>query len=157
MPPVVRIIPRILPLYLKLLGGFSYHAPQRGDRDLRVPQIRDGHAFVERASALFGLGYDHDGLLLNFPADNVATSLRIDSSFLTSFDLLMVTTRPPLDDESQGAKKRILRSHNSLENQVVAVLWTYFDVCSRDHINLSRNLAETLPTEHVNRTHITFR
>jgi hypothetical protein len=81
MPPMLRIIPRILPLYRKLLGRFSYYEPQRSDRDLRVHQIRDGHAFVQRASALFGLGYEYDGLLLNFPADNIATSLHIDSSF----------------------------------------------------------------------------
>jgi hypothetical protein len=85
MPAIVRIVPRILPLYLKHLGGYSYHEPRRGDRDLRVPQIRDGHAFVERASALFGPGYNYEELLLHSPADNIAISLHIDSSLLTSF------------------------------------------------------------------------
>lgn len=94
---------------------------------------------------------------MNYPADDPTASLSIDTSFLTSSDLLVVTTRPPLDDEVGGAKKRVLRSHTSLENQVVATLRAYFEVCSRDNVKLSRNLSEMLSEAFANRAHIIYR
>src|SRR5436305_12890145 len=134
---------------------FSYHAPKEEDRQLRPHQVRDGAAFAELTARLYSNGYDYGGLLLNYPADDLQQTVQIDTSFLRPDDLLVLTTRPPLDDEKHRDHKQLKRSHTSLEEQIFETLRRYFEICARSHIRLSRLVAEQLGN-FANRADIEF-
>jgi hypothetical protein len=143
------------------LGYFT----QVGD-DLPPHYLRDGDAFAEIEALLCtNERHQYGGLLLNYPCasppevtdsepDPVKTS--VDLSFLNSNDLLVMTTRPPLDDD-RGLDKRIVpRSYNSLEKALFPTLRKYFTFCNRRWLKLADHLAMQLSAAHVNRSYIEF-
>lgn len=118
-------------------------------------QLRDADAFVELAAVLQSIGYIYGGLILNTPAP--VSSSHVDTSFLKPCDLLVSTTRPPLDDEVGGDKRTVKRSHTPLEEQVFAAVRGCFEVCTRSHVKLSKFLAFQLGDSVRNKGEIQFR
>lgn len=141
---------------VKRFFRFSYHLSRKEDRPLLLHRLRDGDASMELAAILYSLDYEYGGLVLNFPADAASEPLHVDTSFLTSNDLLVLSTRPPLDDESGGAKKYVTPSHTSLEKKVFKVMRGYLSICTRDHVRLTSFLAGRLPDELANRGDLEF-
>ena len=136
---------------------FSYQAPARA---LRRPQdihlIRDGAAFAELAPVLMSMGYGYGGLLLNYPSSQSLGTLPVDIPALTPADLLVLPTRPPISDEEEEERRKVERSHNSLEERVLSALDPFLEICSRAHVKLSRTLSDKLPKKLANRSNIVF-
>jgi len=104
----------------------------------RIHEIRDGDAFVELSAAL-SEKYEYHGLIMNYPAPDA----EVGKSELTATDLLVLTTRPPLDDDSEVHRKAINRSSTKLESSVLdETLCNYFDCCSRAHVMVNEKFAD---------------
>jgi hypothetical protein len=118
---------------------FAYYStPEKRDRSLLLHQLRDGDAALELSEVLRELGYQYGGLLLNYPGTSTKRR-HVNSDFLTPNDLLVLNTRPPLDDEFD--RRRVCPSYTDLEEKVFAALkQSFFAVCSRSHIRLHSSL-----------------
>lgn len=73
---------------------------------------------------------------------------------LNGGDLVVLTTRPPLDDEKLGENRTISRSYTPLEEYVFDSLRPYFKRCSRSRIELSEELCAKLETGYSDRAKI---
>jgi len=135
---------------------FSYYVPRPKNRPLRPHQLRDGDAFAQLSDVLYSKGYRYGGLLLNYPATDTSKTRKIDTSFFESSDILVLTTRPPLNLEEIDGRSPILRSHTSLEVKIFKVLKRHFKLCLRSWVKLSKSLARKLPEEFANRADIQF-
>jgi hypothetical protein len=152
---------------------FSYYVSKKLDRKLAHHQLRDGDATLELAPLLFEKGYDYGGLLLNYPykrdhrveeskkqlsvkLPTVPPEIRqIDTSFLSPNDLILLTTRPPLDDEIARVRE-IDRSYTSLEVEVLAALRPYLRTSSRPVMALPGKTAAALHEKYADRATIDF-
>lgn len=65
-----------------------------------------------------------------------------DHCFLRTVDLLLTTTRPPLDEDG---RKTVRRTHTRLERQMLRVFRKFFVNCSRKNITLAPRFAALLP------------
>jgi hypothetical protein len=148
----------------KRIFRLAYHASQSRNLRFRIHQLRDADAFAELSAVLYRRGYEYGGLFLNLPTDELKKghqapkeALPVDVSSLTSMDLLVLNTRPPMHDLSEEDKKRVPPGDNTLEDKVFQALKQYFDICARSRILLSKGIAERLPAKYENRAHIKFR
>jgi hypothetical protein len=122
---------------------FGYYTPGQDERRL-LHQLRDGDASLELSEVLRDKGYRYGGLILNypvedrtyFPKDSIPRRI-VDDSFLKPGDLILLTTRPPLDDRFDPAKSYFNRSYTTLEDKVFVALRKYFQHCSRIQVFLS--------------------
>ncbi|KYK22074.1 hypothetical protein AYK24_02795 [Thermoplasmatales archaeon SG8-52-4] len=135
---------------------FSYYVRRQQDRKLLPHQLRDGDAFAQLSEVLHYKNYQYGGLILNYPATDPSRTRRINTSFLKSADILVLTTRPPLHDEDTGDRKLVVRSHTSLEEKIFNALRRHFKRCSRSRLRLDDALALKLPKEFANRADIRF-
>ncbi len=108
------------------------------------------------SAVLYAQGYEYGSLLLNPPAASSQNRLQCDFSHLTSSDLLVLTTRPPLHDELVETKRAVKRSYSDLEEYVFTALRTCFEVCTREHVKLQRRLAQKLSDAYADRCDIEF-
>jgi len=136
---------------------FSYHVPRKKGRPSLPHQLRDGDAALELSEVLRAQGYEYGEVILNYPAEDETVSITVDDTFLTSSDLLLLTTRPPLDDEHERPRKAVHRSHTTLELKVFAALRQFFKWCDRSQIILAEQLVPTLPPAAVRKSNILFR
>lgn len=60
--------------------------------------------------------------------------------FIKPNDLIVLATRPPIDDKDSGDKKRVLESGTHLEKQIFTKCHKYLAVCTRSHIKLSETV-----------------
>ncbi|MCB0643697.1 MAG: hypothetical protein KDC44_18745 [Phaeodactylibacter sp.] len=136
---------------------FAYFVRQKDrTKALNPYQLRDGAAFSEIASLLWGQGLEYGGVLFNKPAQDAAyAGIRYD--FLRQQDLVVCCTRPPLHDENYGTKKQVDRSNTPLEQRLFDLLHHYFEVCARERIRLAEPIAQHLPDSYKNRADIKFR
>lgn len=145
---------------------FSYHAAPRDTRHLSklddpalspycfdLHQLRDGAAFAE-LSRVVSQKYQYACPLLNLPGSllkkapkNVKLEVAKKEvySFLRPSDLLVLCTRPPLDDdrmrEEARVKKVIEQSGTWLEGQVFRTLKeSFFDHCDRSQVMVKESL-----------------
>jgi hypothetical protein len=130
---------------------FSYYgSPTIRDEEphLLLHQLRDADAALELAHILYQRDYEYGGLLLNYPRESKEESRVVDDSFLTPDDLILITGRPPLDDEEIRPRRGIIgRSHTTLEDRIFSTLRRYFHSCARSEITLSRELTNRLPRD----------
>jgi hypothetical protein len=118
---------------------FAYSMPVRSGQDPNLSKIRDGAAFGELTAPLARLGYEYGQMIYN-PPFNPKANAGIGTEqfhFIKPNHLMVLTTRPPLDDAVHGDKKLVLPSRTHLENQVFMECRKYFAVCSRSHIQLT--------------------
>lgn len=167
----------------------TYHASEREARPaIRNPspygrllhEVRDGLAFVELWMRLADQKYTYAGPLLNLP--DAGFPSEIDAEPLPKIlptDLLVLATRPPLDDPQPPKKHRhtkagsrlgglplplgedrsrkILQSKTALEADIFCVIRECFLThCSREQVILQGTLAEVLPPHLRNRNNIEF-
>lgn len=128
----------------KYFHRFSYHTPQKGDREHKLHQIRDGDAFLECAALLYDHGFQYGKLLLNYPDNEEA---KIDTAFLNPGDKIVLTTRPSLGVFAGEGKKEIPRSRTSLEEEIFNHLEKYLSLCSRQTIRIGKEIVKKLPDE----------
>jgi hypothetical protein len=118
---------------------FAYSMPLRSGQGPNLSKIRDGAAFCEVTAPLANLGYKYGQMIYN-PPFNPATNAGPGAEqfhFIKPGHLMVLTTRPPLDDVTHGDKKLVLPSRTHLENQIFMECRKYFAVCSRSHVQLT--------------------
>lgn len=132
----------------KCFFHFSYLRPSSVETP-HLHELRDGDAFAELATVLCKQGFDYGGLLINYPNPHK----QIDVTTFNPSDLLVLTTRPPLNDD-EFERFLIKRSDTTLEKSVLEIARRYFKVCRRSDIVLSEEMAGKL--KHEDRAHINF-
>ncbi len=111
----------------------------REGEEPRPFKIRDGAAFSEVTAPLVDLGYRYGQLIYN-PPFHPKESARLGREyfrFIKPNDLIVLATRPPIDDLTHGDKKQTLRSCTHLEEQIFIECEKYLAVCARSHVQLS--------------------
>src|SRR5712664_2378382 len=113
-----------------LYHRFAYPMPARTGEVARPSKTRDGAAFSEITAPLGKLGYEFGNILFNSPsASNRDNDFGHEHfNFIKPNDLIVLTTRPPLDDQRHGDKKHLLESCTHLEEQVFAESRKYLAV-----------------------------
>ena len=132
----------------KLFYRFGYSNPN-GDTKTRLHQSRDGTAFNELADALYGKAYRYGTFIHNYANHCLPAK---EFAFLKRGDLVVCTTRPPMDDFYQAGKKdwRIIRrSNDDLEKAIFQELRVYFTHVSRKSTILAKAAKSLLPPEYA--------
>jgi hypothetical protein len=118
---------------------FAYSMPVRSGEVPNLAKVRDGAAFTEVTTPLIKLGYEYGQMIYN-PPFNPRASAELSAErfrFIKSSHLIVLTTRPPMDDVTHGDKKLVQPSHTHLEKQVFAECRKFFAVSSRSHVQLT--------------------
>jgi hypothetical protein len=124
---------------VKKIHHFAYLRGSLQD-DPRLHELRDGEAFAEIQAALHKLGFTYGGLHLNYRVEPKRDVLpAYDPS-----DVVVLTTRPPLDDDLGWDRKRIERSYTRLEQEIFRHVRPFFQACRRTVIQLPRPVADEL-------------
>jgi hypothetical protein len=134
---------------------FGYTNPPREGHP-RLHHSRDGAAFDELIDPLYSRGYRHGTFIHNYPFHRQPAR---KFKFLQPGDLVVTTTRPPLDDVlEKGDKDRrhIDRSEDALEIAIHQELRRFFNHLSRYGIILSPEMAALLPPEYASLAKINF-
>lgn len=141
----------------KRIFRFAYHTSLSDKPGFRIHQLRDGDAFAELSAVLYSRDYEYGGLLLNLPSLKPPAPYPVDVSFLTSSDLIVLNTRPPMDDIEEEDKHLVRRSYTTFEEAIFNKLKPkYFVRCARSHITLSKALAKQLPEGFRDRANMLF-
>ena len=119
---------------------FAYSMPLRSGEEPNISKIRDGAAFGEITAPLRNLGYEYGHIIFNPPGNHRKRSELGENvfRFIKPEDLIVLTTRPPLDDSRHGDKRLVRRSGTHLEEQIFAECRTFLAVCARTHVQLTR-------------------
>ncbi len=136
---------------------FGYRWGERPDRKVDIHSLRDGEAFNFIASVFYEEGYRRGEIFINTPIPEPENLVPIDDSFLKPSDILLVTTRPPMDDVYSKPRRASCPSYTMLEAKIFVSLRVCFEMCSRDMIKLARFLADRLPPKYADRAQIQFR
>lgn len=123
---------------------FAYSTPVRPGEEPKPSRIRDGAAFGELVAPLGRLNYEYGHIIFNPPFD-AAKDVKLGHehfAFVEPEDLLVLTTRPPLDDSRHGDKKHVQESGSHLEEQLFAECRKYLEVCARSHVRLTAAVAK---------------
>jgi len=113
--------------------------PLRYGEEPKPFKTRDGAAFCELTAPLGKLGYEYGHMIYNRPFNpKKDTELGKEHfQFLKPDDLIVLSTRPPLDDARHGDKKQMLESRTHLEQQVFKECRKFLAVCARSHVQLT--------------------
>jgi hypothetical protein len=133
---------------------FAYYGTiVKTDDKWRPHHLRDAEAFIHLCGPLHQGGYELGGVLLNAPNSNRSTA-----PALTTDDLIIVTTRPPMHDNPEFDGSWIPRSGSILESRIFELLQgACFVRCKRDFIELTFQVAKALREGVKNRRSIVFR
>ena len=138
------------------LHHFAYFSSFKEHKRLPLHWLRDVAAFAEIQAVMMESGYGAGRRLLNFKYDASAPEpARVDTHFLRPEDLLVVVTRPPLN-EIHGQRKPEYASRSSLETEICQTLRHYFSVCSRRRVRLTETIAKQLPSQYADRADVRF-
>jgi len=96
-------------------------------------------------------GFVYGGLLFNYPDPDDAGLPALNPS-----DIVVLTTRPPLNDGDGWDRKHIQKSGSSLEQAILAGVGRHFDNCRRSSIRLNQETAAHLGPA-ADRAEIQFR
>ena len=124
---------------------FAYLTPCHKDRERYPFQLRDGDA----ALCLVALTEPATGTQAR--SSNLYPSagpnlIPFDDRFLRETDLILLTTRPPMEDGTVGDKKGIRRSYMELEEKLFeGLLRERFKSCARSEIVLKNESAAISP------------
>jgi hypothetical protein len=129
---------------------FCYQQPLRS-REAPMPhKTRDGDAALFLAPALQARGYTYGGPLFNYPRRaegqrKLPPLIDVEHPRLRSTDLLVLTTRPPMDDLDDGNRRPPMRSYTTLEDKVFTALRRHFQHCSRSQVIVTKDHAQRFP------------
>jgi hypothetical protein len=150
-------------------------------RNLKPHHLRDGPAFRELCVALDDRGGRFGKIIHNGPAtpgetkkyreeiqrlvemnqdpliEDVVKYRVIDQSFLKPGQVLVVSTRVPMNDFQQEDKVQVQPGFTSIEQKVIRACRAYLEVCSRKRVRLSTAVAGELPAKYANRADVIFR
>jgi len=140
---------------------FGYLTSSRRDRDLYPFQVRDGDAAALLLQAVADHGYRYAGPIVNYPSPRPATfpatTVPFDDRFMCERDLILITTRVPMNDWEIADKKGIPRSYTTLEQKLFAgPLSEHFTFCARSEVKLTNETA-SISNEIAKRQSMLFR
>jgi len=141
---------------------FAFMTKPNKEAELRPHELRDADAFALLVPALIGLGYQAGELLINHPVTSKASDTSLaNMGRLTPDDLLVVTSRPPLNEKRKTGEIRVVKvtdpSENEFEQEVLfPALKKYLDFCSRNQIVLSLSQSACLEPGYRNREALEF-
>jgi hypothetical protein len=139
----------------------SFQTPTRG-RALRVSSRRDVGAAMDILPALMKQGFEYGEPILDWPPEEeemnryTAPLFEADYAFAQPGDLLLQTTRPPLNDDEQGDRKRVRPSFTDLEDKLFKVWRNYIARAARSYIELNLDYHKSLSPPFANRRHMKF-
>ena len=116
--------------------------PLRYGEEPNLSKIRDGAAFGEVTAPLRKIGYEYGHIIFN-PPYNPRKRMDLGKErfrFIKPEDLIVLTTRPPLDDSRHGDKKLVRQSRSHLEEQIFAECRKFLGVCARSHVQLAKTV-----------------
>ena len=114
---------------------FAYLTACHKDRERYPFKLRDTTAAWFLGTALAKHGYQFADVIINYPSSG-EDLVPFDESFLRETDLILLTTRPPMD--RIGDKKDIARSFTTLEEKLFRdPLGKQFGRCARSEILLT--------------------
>jgi hypothetical protein len=140
----------------------AYSNPNGDQKRPRLHQIRDGAAFCELSASLVKAGFEYATVVHFYPGHRVGPSA---FNFIRSGDLVVLTTRPPIDDYLGDARNHhadrdrrlIQRSGHQLEEAIFSSLKpSCFSWVSRYCVELSPEMAGGLPEERRNMANLEF-
>jgi len=119
--------------------------------------LRDGNSFNFLYSCVTER-YSDCGLILNLPPGVFAEEGPpfAKSSLITNEDLLILATRPPLEDDDEMDLRSISRSGSDLEVAIFTKLSKIFDYCNRKQVLLSETLSRTFKGDAMNYAAVQF-
>jgi len=146
-------------------GSYYWFSYPSAPRSMRRPdqrslldfhRMRDGCMILSLSQPLYQAGFDYAGELLNFPADlRPETQNRRSDPPLGGTDILVVPTRPPLDDNRED--RRSMRwSNTDLETQVFTAMRKVFFKLDRGRAVLSQEIVDLLDSEQKVFTEVHF-
>jgi hypothetical protein len=141
----------------KYYHRFAYRWEGRSDRKTEIHKMRDADAFNELSPVLQDLGYEYGRLIINTPIPKPPQLIRVEEGFLRPQDLIVLTTRPPIDDAASDALKQLPRSYTALEEKIMREMRKCFPICARDRIEIAPHLAGHLPPRFQDRANMVFR
>lgn len=114
----------------------------------QIHRTRDGLAHLEISAFLAAKGISYAGAILNIPKyvqPTLANCGHRSALKLEPNDLVLLATRPPLDDPRPAGKgrrerRRVDRSETPLERELFSALLPFFARCDRGTIELADNL-----------------
>lgn len=127
---------------------FSYYAAAIADRPLLPHQLRDGDAALFLAERLAELGFNYAGVILNHPhfgpppAEAIQNSIEVEQLKLGPHDLLLLSTRPPIDDWDDGVPRPVQASCTVLERRIFTKLKEHLQHCSRQEVKVADRRAQ---------------
>lgn len=110
--------------------------------------MRDADAALFLEPILGARGYAYAGPIFNYPHPQARSRpplIDVDDSFLRASDLIVLTTRPPMDDWRDKQRSPVMTSFTTLESKVFAALGRYLTHCSRVEVTIAEALAEKFP------------
>jgi hypothetical protein len=128
----------------------AYSTPVRKGRKVQPSQTRDGESSMYVADVVRRFGYNYGGPLFQFPAvDGEGNPIKpkrrgVETPVLGPDDLLLLNTRPPMDDLVTRDRRPILCSHTAVEVSLFAKegpLRRWFTRCARSEVVLSDEAA----------------
>ena len=115
----------------------------------KITRHRDSGPHTEIQALLGEIGIRYKKTLVNLPsanyvsnADKPINDARTKPGILNSSDLIVLLTRPALDEE--WTKVRLRKSGSELERTIDDIISQYLTHCSRSKVRLSRPLREKL-------------
>jgi len=109
---------------------FAYPLPGHKDRELLPFQLRDGEGGLFMREAVAAHGYTYAGPIINYPSSG-PDLIPFDDGRLRETDVILLTTRPPMDDRNEKLLEGALRR--------------YFARCARSEVLLTDEIARISP------------
>src|SRR5262245_1632405 len=123
------------------LFRMAYTQRGRKDRELFPYQLRDGEAGLRLVSTLEKKGFTYVRPLINYPSKGPELK-PYDLGIFRSDDLILLCTRPPMDDHRWPSRYMIPRSFTVLEETLFeGPLRRWLHQCSRTVVQLSDEAA----------------
>jgi hypothetical protein len=107
---------------------------------------------------LMELGFDYGEPVLDCPwtGQEAPRPFLEDCSFVRPGDMLLQTTRPPLDDLGEGDRKGKPETYSELEGFLFAAWRNYLQYCARSRVTLHKRLRQKLSPPYDTRRNMQF-
>jgi len=149
-----------------VLYHFKYSQSSRLDRigdvvvqrPVGLHEMRDEGAALYLLPPLLSQGFAEVEAHINVPAIGLRGQTGDEArKHITGRDLILVTTRPPMDDHREHSKRNLKRTDTWIEERIFEQVKRYIAYCSRSRVLLTAEEARKLPAEYERRAAIEFR
>lgn len=111
----------------------------------QIHKTRDGVAITELSPLLYEAGYTYGGTILNVPEDvrktlNKKGRVKATQVNIGCSDVILLATRPALDDVDDEDERPLRRSGSDLEHEMFRALRLFFQTIDRSEAILSEHV-----------------